>query len=173
MVAVLHPAIAKATTTGRTSAVRSVASTLISTTLDTSQPAGTVPFALVLNGGNVYARFEDSTNNFLAVSIPGDYLGTRPVILAFTTGPRRGTNLRSTEPPVGRLSLLANKLTTAGGTHQRLATNSRLWLGRDDDVTEHVTRMEVLDIAVGEALSAKKEVALISALDGAYGVSGA
>jgi hypothetical protein len=33
--------------------------------------------------------------------------------------------------------------------------------------------MEVLDIAVGDGLSAQQEVALISALDGAYGVSGA
>ena len=171
MVAVLHPSAGTPDAALDDGTNLLSATAIFSTVLDTAQPADTYPLSLILDGAQVTAKFGVSRNNFLSVSIPGDYLGQRPVILVFSTGARSATSA-STEPPVGRLSLLADTLTTVSGSHLRLATESRLYLGRDP-APEHVTRMEILDIAVGERLTPAQEVALIAALDGAYGVSGA
>lgn len=169
MVAVLHPS---QNTTPSDGSTEVSSSTIFATKLDTAQPADTFPMALVLHGSTIYARFGPNRNNFLSLDIPGDYLGTRPVIISFSTGRRLANAVSPTEAPVGRLSLLTNSLTTVSGAHLRMAASTRLYLGRDP-VPDHEMRMEVLDLAVGARLTPAQEVALISALDGAYGVSGA
>lgn len=163
MVAVLHPAKTKDADRLDAIANRLAYTTVVSTRLDTPQPAGTHSMALILYGSKLTAKFGENTNNFLSVDIPGDYISTRPVVILFSTG---GTSR------VGRLSLLADKLYTTKGVHLPMAPHSRLYLGRDDEEGRETT-MEVLDVMVGTNLGKEKENALITDLDGAYGVSGA
>lgn len=133
------------------------------------QPGGTYPFSLVLDDAYLRLNIGIVSNWNLRALIPQGYLGARPVIVMLTIAPDPD-DTAATPALIGSLSVLSDRLRRASATIQEVADTSQLWLGRDDVAGEE-SRIVVYDAGLGSALTAAQEAALLSDLDGAYGVS--
>lgn len=171
MVATIYPRLSTGSLTDPDFGTGPQWSTLFETTVDGGQPAGTSPFSMVLSGDTLKGKLGESRTQYLPARIPGTYLGKRPVIIALTLYPDP-LNLTPTASTYGRVTVVSDdNRSSRQGVLGRVASGSGLILGKDAAGNYANQRMDILDLAVGPALSFTAERRLVNALDSAYGVS--